>query len=125
MPPSPALHPQNQRQHPTNPGSPQEPEKSLVVEMTRGGTRGKALSRLFRQAPPALGNPATDAGFPHSHSHNNDGLQKTEPTSNQDQHQQQNQGRLHRRVDTPVTEKGDISNVISKGTFLLSVDMGT
>jgi hypothetical protein len=60
-----------------------------------------------------------------SHSHNNDGLQKTEPTSNQDQHQQQNQGRLHRRVDTPVIEKGDISNVISKGAFLLSVDMGT
>ena len=32
---------------------------------------------------PALGNPATDAGCPHSHSHNDDGLQKTEPTSNQ------------------------------------------
>jgi hypothetical protein len=74
---------------------------------------------------PALGNPATDAGCPHSHSHNDDGLQKTEPTSNQDQHQQQNHGRLHRRVDTPVIQKGDTSNVISKGASLLSVDMGT
>ena len=74
---------------------------------------------------PALGNPATDAGFPHSQSHNDDGLQKTEPTSNQDQHQQQNHGRLHRRVDTPVIQKGDIFNVISKGASLLSVDMGT
>src|ERR1700722_5660043 len=52
MPPSPALHPQNQRQHPTRTGSPQEPEKSLVVEMTRGGTRGKVLSRLLHRSSP-------------------------------------------------------------------------
>ena len=34
MPASPALHPQNQRQQPTKTGSPQEPGKSLAVEMT-------------------------------------------------------------------------------------------
>jgi hypothetical protein len=96
MPPSPALHPQNQRQHPTKTGSPQEPEKSLVVEMTRGGTRGKALSRLFHRLPPHLEIPQQTRVPTHSHSHNNDGLQKTEPTSDQDQHQQHNQGRLHR-----------------------------
>jgi hypothetical protein len=54
----------------------------------------------FSTAPTALGNPATNAGFPHSHSHDDDGLKRTGPTSNQDQHQgqyqQQNQGRLHR-----------------------------
>ena len=50
MPASPALHPQNQRQQPTKTGSPQEPGKSLAVEMTRGGTRGKVLPRLFHRS---------------------------------------------------------------------------
>ena len=50
MPASPALHPQNQRQQPTKTGSPQEPGKSVAVEMTRGGTRGKVLPRLFHRS---------------------------------------------------------------------------
>jgi len=50
MPASPALHPQNQHQQPTKTGSPQEPGKNLAVEMTRGGTRGKVLPRLFHRS---------------------------------------------------------------------------
>ena len=36
----------------------------------------------FSTALTALGNPATDAGFPHSHSHDDDGLPRTGPNIN-------------------------------------------
>jgi hypothetical protein len=41
------------------------------VGMTRGGNRGKVLPPTFPPFPPALGNPAKDAGFLHSPSDDN------------------------------------------------------
>ena len=41
--------------------------------------KAAAWKPLETGVPTALGNPATDAGFPHSHSHDDDGLPRTGP----------------------------------------------
>ena len=55
--------------------------QSLAVEMARRGNRGKS-NPDFSTVPTALGNPATDAGFPHFPSHDGGGYRlplKTKP----------------------------------------------
>src|ERR1700722_6666219 len=89
MTPSPALHPQNQRQHPTRTGSPQEPEKSLVVEMTRGGTRGKVLSRLLHRSSPHWEIPQQTRGAHIPTATTTTGYRRL--NQHQTKHQQQNQ----------------------------------
>src|ERR1700722_17288306 len=55
---------------------------------------------------PALGNPATDADSHIPTATTTTGYRRL--NQHQTKHQQQNQDRLHRRVDTPVIQKGDI-----------------
>ena len=53
--------------------------------------------------PSPLGNPANPAGFPLSHSPDD-------------------YGRVLKSESSVTTKKGDISNVVRRGTFLMSVD---
>jgi hypothetical protein len=84
-------------------------EKDRVVTSSRkndGATGcGKAAWWKSHKAdfPTTLGNPANPAGFPLSHSPDH-------------------YGRFTKNRTFPFLRKGDTSNVVTRGTFLLSVD---